>query len=159
MASVAEALLSWSVQCRYGAEQGKGPLREAICERLYKGMGIKPSDIFVSDGSKCDIGRLQVKICQILPGFVVAPQAMPPPTSTPLSLFAWFHPICTVLFDTNASLLMQLKGILQSVSALLLCSAVMIYCIGHPQVPLGTFRTPTQSSKLQEAASLAVCML
>jgi len=46
---------------RYGAEQGKGPLREAICNRLYNGMGLKPSDIFVSDGSKCDIGRLQVK--------------------------------------------------------------------------------------------------
>ena len=62
-ASLVGALLSGPLQCRYGAEQGKGPLREAICERLYKGMGIKPSDIFVSDGSKCDIGRLQVIIC------------------------------------------------------------------------------------------------
>lgn len=47
-------------KCRYGAEQGKGELRAAICEKLYSKAGRKPSEIFVSDGSKCDIGRLQV---------------------------------------------------------------------------------------------------
>jgi aspartate/methionine/tyrosine aminotransferase len=46
--------------CRYGAEQGKGDLRSAICKKLYGKAGRKPSEIFVSDGSKCDIGRLQV---------------------------------------------------------------------------------------------------
>ena len=51
------------VYCRYGAEQGKGILREAICNKLYNGLNLKPSDIFVSDGSKCDIGRLQVMLC------------------------------------------------------------------------------------------------
>lgn len=49
------------LQCRYGAEQGKGELREAICEKLYKKAGRKSSEIFVSDGSKCDIGRLQAR--------------------------------------------------------------------------------------------------
>jgi len=44
----------------YGAEQGQGPLREAFCNRLYASVGRKPNEIFVSDGSKCDIGRLQV---------------------------------------------------------------------------------------------------
>jgi LL-diaminopimelate aminotransferase len=44
----------------YGAEQGQAPLREAICRRLYDSVGRNPSEIFVSDGSKCDIGRLQV---------------------------------------------------------------------------------------------------
>lgn len=44
----------------YGAEQGKGELREAVCKRLYEKVGRKPSEIFVSDGSKCDIGRLQL---------------------------------------------------------------------------------------------------
>lgn len=44
----------------YGAEQGKGALREAITERLYSHVGRNPSEIFVSDGSKCDIGRLQL---------------------------------------------------------------------------------------------------
>lgn len=48
--------------CRYGAEQGKPMLREAICNKLYAQAGRKPSEIFVSDGSKCDIGRLQVRI-------------------------------------------------------------------------------------------------
>ena len=44
----------------YGAEQGRGELREAICRRLYEAVGRKPNEIFVSDGSKCDIGRLQL---------------------------------------------------------------------------------------------------
>eukprot|EP00884_Botryococcus_braunii_P000832 jgi/Botrbrau1/1074/Bobra.0076s0039.1 len=44
----------------YGAEQGQGALREAICNRFYGSLGRKPNEIFVSDGSKCDIGRLQM---------------------------------------------------------------------------------------------------
>ena len=44
----------------YGAEQGQGPLREALCNRLYASVGRKSNEIFVSDGSKCDIGRLQM---------------------------------------------------------------------------------------------------
>lgn len=43
----------------YGSEQGQAPLREAICNRFYAQHGRKASEIFVSDGSKCDIGRLQ----------------------------------------------------------------------------------------------------
>ena len=48
------------MMCRYGAEQGKPQLREALCDRFYSHVGRKPSEIFVSDGSKCDIGRLQM---------------------------------------------------------------------------------------------------
>lgn len=44
----------------YGPEQGYAPIREAICDRLYAKCGLKPTDIYVSDGSKCDIGRLQM---------------------------------------------------------------------------------------------------
>jgi len=43
----------------YGAEQGQGPLREKIASALYDGK-IAPDEVFVSDGSKCDIGRLQM---------------------------------------------------------------------------------------------------
>ena len=42
----------------YGAEQGMGALREKIAEKLYNGI-IDPSEVFVSDGAKCDIMRLQ----------------------------------------------------------------------------------------------------
>ena len=49
-----------SLLCRYGAEQGKPELREALCQRFYSHVGRKPGEIFVSDGSKCDIGRLQM---------------------------------------------------------------------------------------------------
>ena len=42
----------------YGAEQGKGNLREKIASVLYKGL-IDPSEVFVSDGAKCDIMRIQ----------------------------------------------------------------------------------------------------
>ena len=42
----------------YGAEQGKGDLREKIASTLYNGL-IEPDEVFVSDGAKCDIMRLQ----------------------------------------------------------------------------------------------------
>jgi LL-diaminopimelate aminotransferase len=42
----------------YGAEQGQGDLREKIATSLYNGI-IKPEEVFVSDGAKCDIMRLQ----------------------------------------------------------------------------------------------------
>ena len=42
----------------YGAEQGQGPLREKIATVLYDGL-IDASDVFVSDGAKCDIMRVQ----------------------------------------------------------------------------------------------------
>lgn len=48
-----------SVARRYGAEQGQGPVREAIASTFYPGLRAA-DEIFVSDGSKCDIARLQV---------------------------------------------------------------------------------------------------
>ncbi|XP_062082667.1 LL-diaminopimelate aminotransferase, chloroplastic-like [Humulus lupulus] len=44
----------------YGAEQGEKPLRAAIASTFYREFGIEDDDIFVSDGAKCDISRLQV---------------------------------------------------------------------------------------------------
>lgn len=45
----------------YGPEQGYGFLIEAILEHDFKarGVSLKPSEIFVSDGSKCDTGNIQ----------------------------------------------------------------------------------------------------
>ena len=45
----------------YGPEQGYGFLREAIAEHEYRsrGIDIRPQDIFISDGSKCDTGNFQ----------------------------------------------------------------------------------------------------
>lgn len=44
----------------YGPEQGYAFLRETIAENDYiaRGLNIKPSEIFVSDGAKCDLGNL-----------------------------------------------------------------------------------------------------
>lgn len=42
----------------YGAEQGQGLLREKIAKVLYNDL-IDPSEVFVSDGAKCDIMRVQ----------------------------------------------------------------------------------------------------
>jgi LL-diaminopimelate aminotransferase len=42
----------------YGAEQGMTALREKIASSLYKGL-IDADEVFVSDGAKCDIMRLQ----------------------------------------------------------------------------------------------------
>lgn len=44
----------------YQLEAGRPELRKLIAEKLYPGGHVKPSEVFVSDGSKCDIGRLQM---------------------------------------------------------------------------------------------------
>eukprot|EP01038_Epipyxis_sp_PR26KG_P014321 gene14321-19210_t len=43
----------------YGAEQGIKEMREKIAEKLYNNL-IDPEEVFVSDGAKCDISRLQM---------------------------------------------------------------------------------------------------
>eukprot|EP00283_Hemiselmis_rufescens_P019901 CAMPEP_0173437880 /NCGR_PEP_ID=MMETSP1357-20121228/18671_1 /TAXON_ID=77926 /ORGANISM="Hemiselmis rufescens, Strain PCC563" /LENGTH=406 /DNA_ID=CAMNT_0014403095 /DNA_START=25 /DNA_END=1245 /DNA_ORIENTATION=- len=40
--------------------KSEGALKERIAAEMYKGMGLSAGDIFVSDGSKCDLGRLQM---------------------------------------------------------------------------------------------------
>lgn len=45
---------------RYGAEAGLPELRQLISSKIYPGGQVKAGEIFVSDGSKCDIGRLQM---------------------------------------------------------------------------------------------------
>ncbi len=42
----------------YGPEQGYDFLRNAIVENDFKGLGIAPDEIFVSDGAKCDCGNI-----------------------------------------------------------------------------------------------------
>jgi LL-diaminopimelate aminotransferase len=42
----------------YGDEQGLTELRERIAKNYYSGL-VKPEEVFVSDGAKCDIGRIQ----------------------------------------------------------------------------------------------------
>ena len=43
----------------YGAEQGVKELREKIAAKLYNNL-IEPDEVFVTDGAKCDIARLQL---------------------------------------------------------------------------------------------------
>lgn len=43
----------------YGPEQGQELLRKQIAEQFYHGK-IDADDVFISDGAKCDIGRLQM---------------------------------------------------------------------------------------------------
>ncbi len=43
----------------YGDEQGLTALREKIAERLYPGMA-SSDEVFISDGAKCDIARIQM---------------------------------------------------------------------------------------------------
>lgn len=43
----------------YGAEQGVKDLREKIASKLYNNL-VQPDEVFVSDGAKCDISRLQL---------------------------------------------------------------------------------------------------
>lgn len=43
----------------YGSEQGITAFREKIASRIYNKQ-VKPNEVFISDGAKCDIARLQV---------------------------------------------------------------------------------------------------
>eukprot|EP00798_Chlamydomonas_sp_ICE-L_P005344 gene5344-12939_t len=43
----------------YGDSEGQTPLRQAIAKTFYNGL-VDMSEVFVSDGSKCDIARLQM---------------------------------------------------------------------------------------------------
>lgn len=59
MQDKAAALTTAQGYSGYGPEQGQLNLRQAISTHLYASK-IDPDDIFISDGSKCDIGRLQI---------------------------------------------------------------------------------------------------
>eukprot|EP00239_Pterosperma_sp_CCMP1384_P008300 CAMPEP_0197847996 /NCGR_PEP_ID=MMETSP1438-20131217/7718_1 /TAXON_ID=1461541 /ORGANISM="Pterosperma sp., Strain CCMP1384" /LENGTH=461 /DNA_ID=CAMNT_0043460097 /DNA_START=55 /DNA_END=1440 /DNA_ORIENTATION=+ len=59
MKAAADALGTREGYSGYGAEQGQGPLRQALADTFYPGM-VPSDEIFVSDGSKCDISRLQM---------------------------------------------------------------------------------------------------
>ncbi|KAF2309035.1 hypothetical protein GH714_000219 [Hevea brasiliensis] len=63
MAEYAHALSTVEGYRGYGAEQGNKALRKAIAETLYKDVQVKDSEVFVSDGSQCDITRLQYCTC------------------------------------------------------------------------------------------------
>jgi LL-diaminopimelate aminotransferase len=55
----AKALGSVKTYSGYGDEQGNSALREKIAAVLYRGM-VSADEVFISDGAKCDIGRLQL---------------------------------------------------------------------------------------------------
>ncbi|GJP36178.1 hypothetical protein CLOM_g20702 [Closterium sp. NIES-68] len=44
----------------YAGSQGEEALRRGIVAAFYEGMGVPHDDVFVSDGAKCDIARLQM---------------------------------------------------------------------------------------------------
>ncbi|KAK9286759.1 hypothetical protein L1049_015163 [Liquidambar formosana] len=60
MADYARALSTAEGYRGYGAEQGNKALRKAIAETFYKDLPVKDTEVFVSDGSQCDISRLQL---------------------------------------------------------------------------------------------------
>ena len=60
MRDAAAGLGTQSGYSGYGAEQGRPELRKAVCDRFYASCGLVPEEVFISDGSKCDIGRLQM---------------------------------------------------------------------------------------------------
>lgn len=58
LAAEVTALGTASGYTGYGDETGLTALRERIASVLYEGI-VKPSEVFISDGAKCDIGRIQ----------------------------------------------------------------------------------------------------
>ncbi len=61
MHKAADEMLDAKTMRGYGPEQGYPFLLEAIVENDYKAIGIdiRPEDVFVSDGAKCDVGNIQ----------------------------------------------------------------------------------------------------
>ncbi|GLC40261.1 hypothetical protein PLESTB_001633200 [Pleodorina starrii] len=59
MAKAAAGLATREGYSGYGAEQGQGALREAVASTFYSGLRTA-DEIFISDGSKCDIARIQM---------------------------------------------------------------------------------------------------
>eukprot|EP00898_Chlorokybus_atmophyticus_P008424 jgi/Chlat1/8583/Chrsp82S07959 len=59
MAKAATGLGTKEGYSGYGAEQGRNDLREALAKKFYPGM-VQAHEVFVSDGAKCDIARLQL---------------------------------------------------------------------------------------------------
>ncbi|XXG87560.1 hypothetical protein AAC387_Pa11g2217 [Persea americana] len=60
MAENSQALSTIKGYTGYGAEQGNRALRNAIAGEFYRDLGIKETEIFVSDGAQSDIARLQM---------------------------------------------------------------------------------------------------
>lgn len=60
MAKRAHELSTLNGYSGYGAEQGEKQLRASIASTYYANVGIEEDEIFVSDGAKSDISRLQV---------------------------------------------------------------------------------------------------
>ncbi|XP_011043216.1 PREDICTED: probable LL-diaminopimelate aminotransferase, chloroplastic [Populus euphratica] len=60
MANYARSLSTAEGYSGYGAEQGNKALRKAIAETFYRDVQVKETEVFVSDGSQCDITRLQL---------------------------------------------------------------------------------------------------
>lgn len=54
-----EGLGTYEKYSGYGPEQGIKELREKIASQIYSNL-VNPDEVFVSDGAKCDLGRLQV---------------------------------------------------------------------------------------------------
>ena len=59
LSSYAKNLATRKGYSGYGDEQGLNELREKIATTFYNG-NIKGSEVFISDGAKCDIARMQV---------------------------------------------------------------------------------------------------
>jgi len=59
MGERAQAMASQAGYVGYGPERGMEPLRQLLSSAVYQGR-IAPDELFVSDGAKCDIGRLQL---------------------------------------------------------------------------------------------------
>lgn len=58
LSSFSEALGTPEGYFGYGPERGRGELRELIALKIYKN-SISSDEVFVSDGAKCDLGRIQ----------------------------------------------------------------------------------------------------
>jgi LL-diaminopimelate aminotransferase len=103
----------------YGPDLGQEELREAVSRVLYKGLR-KPTEIIISDGAKCDLGRLQLLFGQQVPVALLDP-AYPVYYDSSILLRGRSLPIQRIKASLEENFLPDLSNVMEG-SIIFLCS-------------------------------------
>ncbi|WP_213357980.1 LL-diaminopimelate aminotransferase [Chlamydiifrater phoenicopteri] len=115
----------------YGPENGSSTLRTAIAQTFYQGL-VAPSDIFISDGTKCDLGRLQALLG---PGRIIALQDPVYPAYRDVSIIGGASEIISIPCREENNFFPDIRSLPVVPDVLFICS---------PNNPTGTVLTKNQ---------------
>ncbi|WP_213318628.1 LL-diaminopimelate aminotransferase [Chlamydiifrater volucris] len=125
LASVAYKQSSKNGYLGYGPENGSATLRSKVAKTFYRST-ISPDDIFISDGIKCDLGRLQSLLG---PGRIVALQDPVYPAYRDVSIIGGAAEVISVPCREENDFFPDIRSLSRIPDVLFLCS---------PNNPTGT---------------------